>query len=221
MKISTYTIQLVGAVAWAFSPTSHAADWADKIYLNADAGAIFPGDMNLHQQAIPASVAAFNPGIRTGIAVGYNLTRSFAVEIESGFLWDSLDTVNGQPLSPRDHIDTYSIPILANFLYKFTNKTAWTPYVGVGAGGIVGIFDGNLNGSNFDDSNLAFAFQAEAGLKYSISKNISLGIAYKFLGSGHQSYSGYTSPTFPLDTHSIKTDNEYVHGIFAGLNWNF
>jgi opacity protein-like surface antigen len=110
------------------------------------------------------------------------------------------------------------VPILANFVYKFVNDSAWTPYVGVGVGANIGIFEGHTPGSDFSDTSVSFAFQGEAGVKYALSENASVGIAYKFLGTTEQSYNLAISPYF-IDHASF--DGNYIHGIFANFTWNF
>jgi opacity protein-like surface antigen len=164
----------------------------------------------------PTWNATFNPGVRGDIAVGYNITGSLAAELETGFMWDSMDKINGRSLSSiNQSVDLYSIPILANVVYKFQTKSAWTPYVGVGVGGIVGMFDFKNSSTSYSDTDFTLAYQGEAGVKYALTKNASIGIAYKFLGTLNQRY--YLSG---IGDH-ITLDGVYIHGVFANFTWNF
>jgi opacity protein-like surface antigen len=92
--------------------------------------------------------------------------------------------------------------------------------VGVGVGAVVSIATihaGNYMGGNPDlsDSDYTFAYQAEAGLDYSLTKNISIGVSYKFLGMLNQSW-------YMKSFHNrLSTDAIYTHAILANLNWRF
>jgi opacity protein-like surface antigen len=190
-----------------------AVNWSDNLYLNADAGGAFQQEVTLIQNGSSASVT-FNPGIRADIDLGYNLNDSWAVELESGFMWNSMDKYNGVSLSSYSQsIDIYSVPVLANIIYKVPTKTSWAPYFGVGAGGVVGMFDLNSRGIDYSDTDFIFAYQAEAGLDYALSKNASIGIAYKFLGTLNQRYC--------LSGSNDKLDGVYIHAVVAKFTWTF
>jgi opacity protein-like surface antigen len=195
-----------------------------KLYLNADFGGAFRENAQLRQSQgiVPQYSTTFNPGIRADIDLGYNLNDSWAVELETGFIWNSVDEIGGTPLgSYSQSIDLYSIPVLANIIYKVPTKTSWTPYFGVGAGGVVGIFDFKTSGTDFSDTDFAFAWQAEAGLKYALTKNASFGIAYKFLGTLNQRYylgGGYPGGT--MNDH-VKLDGVYINAVEASFTWTF
>lgn len=219
MKISTYLLTATGVALLVSATPIHAADdWTQRLYVNADAGGIFQQDGDFHQTGAPTFSTTFNPGLRTDIALGYNLTKSFAVELEPGFMWNSVDTLDGYGLGPGDSIDLYSIPVLANLVYKFETHNAWTPYVGVGVGANIGIFDGSLHGSSFQDTDVAFAYQAEAGLKYSFTDHVAVGLAYKFYGTTDQNYDLQTAVNY---TDHASFSGVYIHGIFANVTWNF
>ena len=217
MKTYTHPMKLVGAVLLVSVATMHAADW-DRLYLNADAGATFQQNAHLAQVGYPTLNTSFKPGARGDLAVGYNLNKSCAVELESGFMWNSVAAFDGRSVaSLTQAVDIYSVPIMANFIYKFVNTSGWTPYVGVGAGVNVGILQLNYPGFTFSDTDLTFAYQCEAGLRYSLTKNASFGLAYKFYGTTDQVY--YLR-IFDFTDHSTFS-NVYIHGVFASFTWNF
>ena len=198
------------------------SDWSDNLYLSADFGGVFQQDATYIQSALSGRpTATFNPGIRADINLGYNLNDSWAVELETGFMWNSMDNVGGRSLSSiSQSVDMYSVPILANIIYQVPTKTSWVPYFGVGAGGVVGIYDLKSRGTDYSDTDFTFAYQAEAGLDYALSKNVSVGIAYKFLGALNQHW--LLSPKLPFDTYNpVTLDGVYIHAVVVKFTWSF
>jgi opacity protein-like surface antigen len=192
------------------------SNWRDNLYLNADVGGVFQQEASLIQNGSSAS-ATFNPGIRADIGLGYDLNDSWAVELETGFMWNSMDKINGVPLSSYSQsVDIYSVPLLANVIYKVPTETSWTPYFGVGVGGVVGIFDLKSSGTDHTDTDFTFAYQAEAGLDYALTENASIGVAYKFLGTLNQHWLLSGSP----DNH-VTLDGVYIHAVAVRFTWSF
>ena len=198
-------------------PSGRAGDGKENLYLNADVGGIFQQNATFIEKG-RSSTAAFDPGARIDLALGYHLNDSLAVEVEPGFMENSVKTLNGHSLGRfGDNIDLYSIPLMAKLIYKFPTKNDWTPYVGVGAGANISIFDGSTPGGSFNDTTVSFAYQAEAGIKYALSQHASFGIAYKFLGTTDQDYT-FNQGFF---TDRITFQGVYIHGIFVNFTWNF
>lgn len=217
MKIITRSITAVTAVLLVSSASGRAGDWKENLYINADAGGIFQQDAIFNENGW-SSTAAFNPGARIDLAVGYHLSDSLAVELEPGFMWNSVDSLNGFSLGQLgQNVDLYSIPVLANLVFNFPTQGGWTPYVGIGAGANISIFDGNTPRASYNDTAVAFAYQAEAGVKYAFSYCALFGIAYKFLGTTDQDYSF----NFPYHTSNISLQGIYIHGIFVNFTWHF
>jgi len=208
---------VVGVALLASAGGALAADVTPNLYINADAGGIFQQNADFSERG-RTETASFNPGLRADIAIGYKFSQSFALELEPGFMWNSVDSFNGYQLRPGESIDLYSIPILANVIYKFPVQGAWTPCVGVGVGANVGIFDGTLPGMNSNDTDITFAYQAQAGIKYALSDTASVGVAYKFLGTADQDYS---LPIGPYRRDNVTFGGIYVHGIFATFTMTF
>jgi len=182
MKINIRSITNIGAVLILSATGACGADWVNRLYLSGDAGAAFT--QSVYDKS-DATTLTFNPGYRADLALGYNINDSWAVELESGVIGNSVDEFRGGPLS-RFHqsVDLYQVPLLAKVIYNINTKSAFVPYLGAGAGGVASIFDFNDVGVKKSDTDFTFAYQAEAGLKYLLSKNISIGIGYKFIAAG-------------------------------------
>jgi opacity protein-like surface antigen len=106
--------------------------------------------------------------------------------------------------------------LLANVIYKVPTKTAWAPYFGVGVGGVVGTLDLKTSEADFSDTDFTFAYQAEAGLDYALTKNASIGIAYKFLGTLNQHWLLGGNPS-----NHLTLDGVYIHSVVARFTWSF
>jgi opacity protein-like surface antigen len=198
------------------------SDWTQNLYANLDAGVMFQQSTTLYQSTSTPKEATFNPGFRGDIALGYNINKSLAVELDSGVLWNSIDKVGGVSLSSIPYpfnasFDTYTVPLLANIIYKVPLKGSLSPYVGVGVGGAATIASYTVGGNNVGDYNFVVAYQAEAGLKYNLTKNVSLGIGYEFFGMANPRW--YFNSN--LVSNHIKEDGFYTHSILVSFTWNF
>ncbi|HLX72296.1 MAG TPA: outer membrane beta-barrel protein [Verrucomicrobiae bacterium] len=194
-----------------------AEDNSDRFYVHADSGAVFVQDLTL-RASVPGSPSTsasfamhFQPGARGDIAIGYNLTDSLAVEIETGALWNRIDTVNS--------IDLFQVPLLENLVYRVHLKNGWTPYFGAGAGADFGILSGIESISHGDviqtssSDDVTFGYQAQAGIAYAISPNADVDFSYKFFGSFEHNW----------DFPGVKFDSDkiYTHALLLSFRWKF
>ncbi len=104
------------------------------------------------------------------------------VEAEIGYGsvgYDSL-TVSGVKFDVSGDADLYTGTV--NAFYDFDTGTAITPYIGAGAG-VASMESSNIGvaGITFqgDDSTDAMVL-GEVGLKYAVTENVSVGIAYRY-----------------------------------------
>jgi len=188
-----------------------------NLYVDVSAGPALQQDVSIHNSSFGnAGTVNFDAGLRAGVRIGYDFTPSFAAEFETGVIWNGVNSIHGNTLSDfGSSANLCEIPLLANFIYKPLHG-AFEPYVGVGCGGVAGIFDESntpLFGPSFNDSDFVFAYQAEAGFKYSVSQNIELGLAYQFLGT--------TDHHWADNGVSLNTGGTMTHAITATFTWRF
>jgi opacity protein-like surface antigen len=193
-------------------------DGAQNFYVTADAGAVFQQNATFTEQGFGQNVT-FNPGARIDLALGYNLSDTLGLEFEPGFMWNSVDSLHGVSVdSWGESLDLYSVPLMFNVVYRFQTDTKWTPYVGAGIGADIVTFDGSTRYFNASDTTVAFAYQAEVGLKYELSDRAFVDLGYKFFGSTDQDF----SLGLPYNhTDNVSFGSIYVHGIFASFTLNF
>ena len=208
MKLSTLKTWAAVWAAGLFGLAGvSAADPSDpNMYVKFDAGANFIQDTDGSRSAAPLPTVLFNaefdPGFRVGLGGGYNFHRYLGVEFESGFLYNEIkdtDSWLGQ------------VPLLANLVLRYPNTSPLVPFIGGGAGAVIGILD--LDELDDSDSEALFAWQGLAGLSYKVSDTTSVGLAYKYLGTESSTYhvAGFR-------WHLSEVHNHSVNLVF---NWQF
>ena len=214
----------VGATLLLAAASGH-AQFADKLYFDVDGGGAFQQDIAIKNGTgfgNPPGNVKFDTGWRAGADVGYNFCKYFAAEVESGVIWNDINMGSSPALSaiPSAKAHLEEVPLLVNGIYKFPLEGSFKPYVGVGVGGVFGIFDSsNIPGSGpgaaptYRDTDCVFAYQAEAGFKYSVSTHMDLGVAYKFVGT--------TDHNWHDNNITLKTDGTMTHTILATFTWRF
>jgi opacity protein-like surface antigen len=217
MKSKVVYLAAASAAAFVITNTNVQAQTAvvqakndEGFYVKADAGGAIQQTVKMNGLDV-----GFNPGFRGDLAVGYNFCPALAAELEGGYLWNSMDTIQGFHLPSTDEGDLFQYPLLAKAVLKIPYENGLTPYFGAGIGGIrstlhlkeVPVVDGNA-------SDYTFAFAAEAGLRYAVTENIEVSFGYKFLGT-----TGYDFDFGAAG--SVNTKSVYNHSILAGFIWNF
>src|SRR5262245_17580234 len=136
-------------------------------------------------EPVSGTKVEFDPGFRFGIGIGTEVTRYVALEIESGFHYNSLRSITG-----ADAVDAqvYQAPTMGNVVLQFPNRTRFVPVIGAGAGAISAILDADnltLGTSTFadDDQTWTFAYQGYAGVQYNFADNMGLGLFYHYMVS--------------------------------------
>jgi OmpA-OmpF porin, OOP family len=175
---------------------AHAQPRANTWYGKADIGGSWIGDTDLKEvfgPAVPGARVKFDPGVRFGLGVGYNVTDWFAGEAEIGMNWNNIDDMTG---AQRVDAMFINVPFLVNAKFQLPNPSRFRPYIGAGVGGASSVLDvdelwyGNtrLWGSASD---VTFAWQGFAGVQFDLNERMSLGVEYRFLWSD--------SPSFDID----------------------
>lgn len=223
---------LVGALcATAISPLL--AQTPSRWYVGADLGLNLLNDVTLHGVTISGPVVSrfalqmdFDPGPRLDLNVGYHLTDSWAVELETGASYNSVSqaTLTSGGVPSDTGTEFYQVPILANIKYSHPLSDKWSFYVGAGIGGVFTHFDSGITlpgYSGFDspdwrpgsDTDFQFAYQGTAGIKYVSSQHWDFGIGYKFLGS--------TDHEWTINSRTGTSDATYAHSILVTVSYHF
>jgi opacity protein-like surface antigen len=194
-----------------------------KFYLDVKTGVSLPQDLSIQSGSFGSTDSIkFETGLRADVGVGYNLCPSFAVELATGVIWNSVRSIAGNPLSDYGaSADLYQIPLMVNGIYNIPLHGNFKPYIGVGVGGVIGELSGSniplfyYPGANqtYSDVDFTFAYQATVGFKYSLGPHAQIGLTYEFLGTTDHSWTDQNVP--------LKTDGTQSHSIMATFTWRF
>jgi opacity protein-like surface antigen len=127
---------------------------------------------------------------------------------------------NGSQYDTDGNLNVFST--MANGYLDFHNKSSFTPYL-VGGIGFAVIGLENVYGTNtstgavskmyHENSDLVFAYQAGAGLEYTINRHFSVDVGYRYFGTGK----GRLTDDYPKAT-GLKYNS---HDIVAGVKYTF
>jgi OmpA-OmpF porin, OOP family len=187
-------------------------------YVKGGFGPAWTEDVDVEEFLGPISgvEAKLDLGIRFDIGGGYQFCDWFSLEAETGVIHNYIDEIGN-----ADDLDDSSIanvPFLVNAVFDIPTGTALTPFAGVGAGFSVTVLTlddvGNVDG---DDSDAVFAYQAFGGVRYHISEQWSVSLAYKYFGTTDPSWEVHGAPG-DID---IEVDGAKTHAVVASFGFSF
>jgi opacity protein-like surface antigen len=157
-------------------------------YVQADAGGNITPNADLNNffgPVAPGSQVKFNGGVRLGVESGYFFTDWFALEGELGLMANNIESI-----SDADVVDaTFSnVPFLVNAKFQCPRCGRLTPYIGGGLGGSFSILDSSqitLNGTTLNGTmtDVVFAYQGFAGLRYKINEAMGVGFEFRYFAT--------------------------------------
>jgi opacity protein-like surface antigen len=220
MKITSRLLALMGGCCLGLLVLPNAGH-SQGFYFDANAGVSLADKVDLRQFLVPTpgTKLKFDPGARLSVAGGYNFNEYIGAQLETGFI---VNNVKG--LSGGGDIDAAlaHVPLLADVVVRYDKPDCkWVPYAGIGAGGgvrTIALDDVRApNGAVVDgsDSDVVFAWQAFAGVRYKFWENMSIGAGYKYYSAGSASWDVRRS------SGDIKTGSAQVHSIGVDFNLKF
>ncbi|MGZ8898878.1 MAG: outer membrane protein [Limisphaerales bacterium] len=121
-----------------------------------------------------------DPGVRLDFSPGYNFNNFVGVELNAGFLWNSLDGFETSAGSISAEGDLLQIPVLGSVVLRYPTPAGLTPFIGAGGGGTYVRLDFDHDGQEAGDDFFA-AYQLLGGVRYQIDEGLSMGLVYKYL----------------------------------------
>jgi opacity protein-like surface antigen len=160
----------------------------------------------------------FDTGFHFGIGIGGELSRFVRIEVESGYNYNALNSIEGASASSGN---LHRIPILGNLVLQFPNRTRFVPVIGAGVGAQWLLFDAQnvaLGATTLDDDSetWVFSYQGHAGIRYRFREDMSLGLFYH--------YSVADGPSWKFDNFpggNFKLDAIRTHSLSLTFGWNF
>lgn len=130
---------------------------------------------------------ALNTGWDLGAQLGYRFNKNFRAELAANYLRNNVNTdFTFGAVEDSSHVGTGLF--MVNGYYDFDFGSALVPFLGAGVGLIhqAGELDtvfGDISGSEN-----SFAYQGIAGLAYKLNQNVSVDVAYHYVGWTNDSY---------------------------------
>jgi opacity protein-like surface antigen len=231
MKMNFYQRLLGGAALAAVFVTNAAAGEANRFYFKGDLGVALTEDVKLREffgAGLPAnSEIELDPGVRFGIKGGYEVTDWFATEIETGVTANRVDSIS---TGTGDSAGITQVPLLLNVRFQCPACKQVSPYFGGGAGFASTIFwgDGLTVGTPgnqvyFDGgvAGIAFAYQAFAGVRFSITERMSVNLEYHFFGTGPTKLEDNDTTIGAPTSQEMRLGRTTTHAITAAFQYSF
>jgi len=170
------------------------------------------------------------PGFAVHGGLGESFSRWISAELLGGFYYHGVDEATGAGGVGRGlDADLFQVPIMLNLVVHVPLRSRLTPVVGGGAGAVISwldmddqisIGDGNILRVNGSSTEVTFAYQAFAGLRYQYGDGAVVSLTYRLTGVG--------SPTWGLDdadtgrsAADLKAHDLFVHSITLGFHLGF
>jgi opacity protein-like surface antigen len=160
----------------------------------------------------------FDTGFHFGLGIGRELTDYFRVELESGFNYNSLKSIETATASSGN---IYRVPVMGNMVLQYPNRTRITPVIGAGVGAHWLALDAQnieLGSTLVDDSSSTwvFGYQGYGGLRYEFNERMNIGVFYH--------YSVADGPSWEFDSipgGNFKLDSLRTHTLSLTFGWYF
>lgn len=211
------------AVACALAGRAAADDtpsYLEGIYGWYEGGAAMVESARLQDffgEPLDGNEVKFDTGFHFGIGIGRQLSRLVKVEVESGYHYNELGSIDGATDSSGK---LQRIPVLGNVVLQFPNKSRFIPMIGAGVGAQWAEFDAQnvtlgLTTIQDDSDTWAFTYQGFAGVRYMFRENMSLGFFYR--------YSVADGPSWEFDgvPGNLKLDDVRTHTFSLHFGWDF
>ena len=193
-------------------------------YLRAGVGPAFFEDGRVANFGGPASgTVDYRPGVSAGAAIGYAYNQYLATDFELGFVEAKIRSAQGYA---SDNSYLYHAPFMGNLVLSCPiPHTIVVPYIGAGVGGSAVTFDTD----SFSDggttvvgreSDVVFAWQAFAGLRFHLNPRMSLGVGYKYFATEDSTFTYHSAPPGGPD-FQMGFDGIRAHSVQFTFQWSF
>jgi opacity protein-like surface antigen len=178
-------------IALSFS-TAHAVDLTplEGFYISGFGGVVMEGHTKWKQGDVSSNEDFDHDLLSYGGAVGYDF-GDYRFEGELSHLSAYGETMQSETHKLSSEISATAL--MVNAWYDVDTGTDFTPYVGGGVGAAEIEVDstktwpeGSFSGSGY--SSTEYAYQVGTGVDYSVTEGATVGLGYKYLSAGDQSF---------------------------------
>ncbi len=184
---------VLSAAAAAAAAPAHAAEPYGKVFGGATLGSEHDFTVEAPGAGPISGQYDTDTGYTAGGALGYNLSRFLSVEGEVAYRSNEIN-IPAAAISGDDDLNALSL--MGNVVLKAPGASGFTPYAGVGAGGV--------RLAAVDESDVVFAYQAFGGVSKDLSENLSAGVEYRYLDANEAAF-GNAAGSFntEYDSHGV------------------
>jgi len=216
-RLTLFALCGVGGLGSASAESTY----ADGLYGWYEAGPAFVEDAKIQDffgELVNGNRVEFDTGFHFGIGVGRELTPYVRIEMESGFNYNALKSIEEAAASSGN---IYRIPVMGNLVLLYPNRTRIVPVVGAGVGAQWAKCDAqniDLGATilNDDAETWVFSYQGYAGVRYELNDRMNLGVFY------HYSVADGPSWDFGDDSGgNFKLDSIRTHSFSLTFGWQF
>jgi len=179
---------------------------AGKFYFGTSLGIVSQQDITVKEKVFGVTTrekVRFDAGARLDFTVGYQFTRSFAAEFETGVSFNAVSS-SGETSINVGNVHFVQAPLFANAVYRVPTHGRLKPFLGAGAGAMFTSVESLDLLNDFEgDDDAVFAYQGFAGLRYEITKSMELGLAYKYTATLDHTFDRLAATTSGNQSHSI------------------
>lgn len=169
----------------------------------------------------PRARVNYDVGVSADAAIGYAVDKYVGFDFETGYIWGEINNVPGYDSNGST---IANVPLLVNAMFSVPiPHTNIVPYAGIGVGGSVADFDahgfgpsGSGTAAYGEETDFVFAYQAFAGVRFMLSPNVSVGLGYKYFGTGNPTFDYPPNPDLFIGFKGVQT-----HSILFTLQVNF
>jgi opacity protein-like surface antigen len=215
---------LCAASVMVMAGTTAAQNAPTGFYVKGDIGMSFVQDTELEaffDENVDGIELEFDPGLRLGAAVGYQVTDWFSPEIEFGAMMNEIESAG-----PGSRVDAMfsNLPLLLNAKFQLPNKSIVTPYAALGVGMSTMVLDADymeIGATSLDgsDADAVFTWQALAGLRFALSDNMGLSLEYRYVASDEPEWEADFAPEFA--SNSVRFGETETHAISISFDFRF
>jgi len=210
MKFNQVTLGAGCALMLGFTASAQDQSNARRFYFSANSGAAWQQPITVKEKdplsgTITRERARFDTGLRLDVAGGYQFTDCLAGELEAGLIFNAVRGNSGNTRVNSEVDDFLQVPFFLNLVGRVPTHTGLKPFIGAGVGGIYTSLEsvGYYFSTSTVDTDLVFAYQGLAGVRYEISRKVELGLAYKYTGTLNHTFDRLSTPTSGNQVHSV------------------
>ena len=211
------TIVYVFTVLMLLASSPYVAQAAEKVsqqkkwYFNFSAGTNILQDADNQGNNFNV-VNSFNRGATVMGSVGKK-HRQWRLEAELSYRFNTLDKIDSVSVGGTGAAtglgleadgDVHKFGLMVNAIFDFNLNSKWSPFLLAGFGtSYISASDIKIVGTQVaDDSDIVFAYQAGAGLNYTVSEKWSAGLQYRFFGTSEPEFQAVDGTDFSPEIFS-------------------